>query len=184
MTAASPSAEFMDWYAPFHDRFMKYCASQTFGLASAEDIAQDAVLSALEQWNRLEDKDRLLAYMIGIVNHRVRNQLRSARVQQRYLQERRRHLSDRLPAQPELALDLHYLLRAIDLLPEQSKEALLLTAVSGWSIREVADIQQSTPGAVKTRISRARKELREKFAEDGKPLRISERLTIYASLLL
>ncbi|MGB3801137.1 MAG: RNA polymerase sigma factor [Lewinella sp.] len=184
MPSSKPAPDFLHWYTPLHERFMKYCAGQTMGLESAEDIAQDAILSALEQWDRLEEKQRLLPYMIGIVNNRVRNQLRSAKVQQRYLEARKRQLTNRLPDRPELALDLHYLLRAIDRLPGLSKEALLLTAVSGFSIREVADIQNSTEGAVKTRISRARKQLRDTFDENGKPLSINERLHIYASILL
>ena len=181
---APASDEFMRWYAPLHDRFMRYCATQTFGLSSGEDIAQDAILSALEQWDRLEDKQRLLSYMIGIVNHRVSNLLRRARVQRRFQEERKHRLSERLASRPDVALDLHYLLRAIDQLPAASREALLLTAVSGFSIREGADIQQTTEGAVKTRISRARKQLRDTFDEDGKPLRIADRLRIYASILL
>ena len=181
---ASASDEFMRWYAPLHDRFIRYCATQTFGLSSGEDIAQDAILSALEQWDRLEDKRRLLSYMIGIVNHRVSNLLRRAQVQRRYLEERKHRLSERLATRPDVALDLHYLLRAIDQLPAASREALLLTAVSGFSVQEVAQIQQATEGSVKTRISRARRQLRETFEEDGKQLSITDRLRIYASILL
>ncbi len=184
MSATTDAQEFLEWYTPLHERFMKYCASQTLGLDSREDIAQDAILSALEQWDAIDDKHRLLPYMIGIVNNRVRNKLRKARAHRRFLEERKHQLADRLPSRPELALDLHYLLRAIDQLPETSKEALLLTAVSGFSVREVAEIQQSTEGAVKTRISRARKQLRELFADGGKPLSIGTRLTIYSSILL
>ncbi|WP_116108662.1 RNA polymerase sigma factor [Lewinella sp. IMCC34191] len=184
MQAQDNATAFLLWYEPLHERFARYCASRATGLDSAEDIAQDAILSALEQWDRLEDKSRLLPYMIGIVNNRVRNALRSARVHRCFLEERGRILSERLPARQELALDLQYLLRAIDRLPEASREALLLSTVSGFSLREVAEIQNATEGAVKVRISRARKQLRETFNEDGKPLSIGERLQIYASILL
>lgn len=174
----------MHWYTPLHEKFSRYCQSRALGLRSGEDIQQDAILSALERWDRLEDKDRLLGFMIGIVNHRIRNVLRSKKVHDRYLGERRRILADRLPARPELALDLHYLLKALDALPEPAREALLLTAVSGFSIEEVADLQHSTPGAVKTRISRARSRLRDTFAEDGRSLTVAERLRIYSAILL
>ncbi|WP_116127614.1 RNA polymerase sigma factor [Lewinella sp. IMCC34183] len=174
----------MQGYAPLHERFARYCAGRSLGLDSADDIAQDAILSALEQWDNLEKKDCLLSYMIGIVNNRMRNALRSRRVHRRFLEHRQQLLSERIPARPELALDLHFLLRAVDQLLEQSREALLLTAVSGFSVREVAEIQHSTEGAVKTRISRARRQLHDTFAEDGRELRLAERLRIYRSILL
>ncbi len=177
-------AEFMRWYAPLHDGFARYCASQAIGLDSGEDILQDAILSALESWHRLEAKERLLGYMIGIVNHRLRNALRSARVHRRFIAERQAVLTARLPAHPELALDLHYLLKAMDHLPAESREALLLTAVSGFSIQEVAQLHGTTQGAVKTRISRARRQLRDTFAEDGRALSLSERLRIFSYILL
>ncbi|MEL6140869.1 MAG: RNA polymerase sigma factor [Bacteroidota bacterium] len=181
---AQKKSEFLAWYEPLHDRFLRYCDSRCLGLESAEDMVQDAILSALESWDRLADKDRLLAYMIGIVNNRLRNRLRSKAVHRRYLEARRRQLTDRLPARPEAVLDLHYLLKAMDELPELSKEALLLTAVSGFSIKKVAEIQQCSEGAVKTRISRARAQLKELLAEDGRPMSLAQRLRIYTSILL
>jgi len=176
--------EFLAWYEPLHDRFLRYCDSCCIGLETAEDLVQDAILSALESWDRLTDKDRLLAYMIGIVNNQLRNRLRSKVVHHKFLENRKRQLTDRLPARPEAVLDLHYLLKAMDELPILSKEALLLTTVSGFSIKEVAKVQQCTEGAVKTRISRARARLKELLAEDGRPMPLSQRLRIYTSILL
>lgn len=184
MNAEKRSAAFMHWYAPHHERFTRYCYGRALGMEDAKDLLQDAVLSALEQWERLQQKDRLLGYMIGIVNNRVRNQLRGRATHDRFVEQRRRALSDRLPNNPEAALDLHYLLKAMDELPELGREALLLTAVSGFSIREVAELQQSTQTAVKTRISRARQRLRDTFAENGRRLSLAERLRIYTSILL
>ena len=40
------------------------------------------------------------------------------------------------------------------------KEALILFEISGFSIKEIAQLQQSKEGAVKVRLSRARKELK------------------------
>lgn len=174
----------MQWYTPIHERFARYCASRTLGVRDRDDIMQDAILSALEQWPSIEQKDRLLGYMIGIVNHRMHNQLRSATVHRRFLVERRRELTDRLPARSaELALELDELLRAVDALPEAQREALLLQAVSGFGIREIAAIQHVSEAAVKTRISRARARLRARYAaEDRRTL--SDHLRLYATLLL
>lgn len=179
-----PQTAFLEWYRPLHQQFLRYCDSRCMGLDSAEDLVQDALLSALESWDRLKDKDKLLAYMIGIVNNQLRNRLRSKAVHQRYLDNRRRQLNDRLETRPELALDLEFLLRAMDQLPAAQREALLLQAVSGFSIERIANIQNASPAAVKTRISRARKTLRQLMAEDDRPLSLSQRLVALSSILL
>ena len=182
--ASSDHRAFMQWYTPIHERFARYCASRSLGLKEdGKDIMQDAILSALEQWPAIEHKGRLLSYMIGIVNHRLRNKLRSAAVHRRFVAERQRQLSERLPARPELALDLHHLLRVIDTLPEASREALLLHTVSGFSVREVAELQQASEAAVKTRISRARARLR-RYTEAERRMSLSDQLQTYASILL
>ncbi|MEM9930200.1 MAG: RNA polymerase sigma factor [Bacteroidota bacterium] len=184
MPTATTQVAFLHWYEPIHERFIRYCDARCLGLENAEDMVQDAILSALEQWDKLENKDRLLAYMIGIVNNRQRNLLRSRAVHRRYVEDRKRTLNDRLPARPEAALDLHFLLKAMDELPEHQREVLLLRSVSGFSIREIAEIQQISEGAVKTRLSRARQRLRGLVAEDGQPLSLRQRLNIYTSILL
>ena len=184
MEATRTQDDFLRWYEPIHGAFLRYCDARFLGLAEAEDLVQDAILAALEQWTALEDKSRLLPYLIGIVNHQVKNRLRSRAVHRRYLAERKRRLDERLPDNPVAALDLHYLLRAMDELPTAEREALLLRAVSGFSTRETAAIQGVSPGAVKTRVSRARKRLRELLAEDGRPLTLTQRLRIYAAILL
>ena len=59
-----------------------------------------------------------------------------------------------------------------------------LFELSGFSIREIADLQQAREGAVKTRLSRARHQLRQLLTEEGRHLSVSERLRIYATVLL
>jgi RNA polymerase sigma-70 factor (ECF subfamily) len=186
--ASSPpqraQAEFLQWYEPLHERFLRYCDSQTFGIHSAEDLVQEAVLAALAGWDRLEDKNRLLGYMIGIVNNQLRTLRRRAKFRGEWSESRMAQLESRLGGDAEVALDLQYLLKAMDELPENQREALLLQAVSGFSIREIALAQRCSEGAVKTRISRARTRLRELLSEDGRPLTVGQRLRIYASILL
>ena len=177
-------AEFLQWYEPLHERFLRYCDSRALGIHSAEDLVQEAVLAALAGWDRLEHKDRLLGYMIGIVNNQLRSLRRRAKFRGEWSEERMALLESRLGGDAETALDLHYLLKAMDELPEDQHEALLLQAVSGFSIREIAEIQCVSEGAVKTRISRARAQLRELLSEDGRPLTVGQRLRIYASILL
>jgi RNA polymerase sigma factor (sigma-70 family) len=69
------------------------------------------------------------------------------------------------PAEWYEPLHERFLLKALDELPENQRKALLLQVVSGFSIREIAEIQRVSEGAVKTRISRARSGLRDLLPE-------------------
>ena len=173
----------MAWYEPIHDRFVRYCSSQAYGLMATEDLVQEAVLAGLEGFERIREKEKLFSFLIGVVNNIVRNKRRRLKFQAKWDEKALEVLESRAPS-PEVALDIHYLLKAMRQLPAQQREALLLFEVSGFSIQEISEIQESSPGATKTRLSRARQQLREMLAEDGKHLSITQRLAIYASILL
>ena len=54
--------------------------------------------------------------------------------------------------------------RALDCLPEKQRTAFLLAEVQGLSLREVAQVEGVRQGTVKSRLSRARKQLRKALA--------------------
>jgi len=51
--------------------------------------------------------------------------------------------------------------RALALLPEAQREALILFEISGFSIKEVAGLQAASISAVKQRLKRGREKLTE-----------------------
>ena len=120
--------------------------------------------------------------MIGVANNLVRR----AKRQMKFKGELDELALEKLESRtndPEIALDIHYLLKAIQQLPNKQREALVLFEISGFNIKEISEIQTSSEGATKTRISRARRQLKELLSEDGRPMPLSKRLAIYASIL-
>ena len=180
---ATIKQDFLARYEPLHDRFMRYCASRAYGLLEPEDLAQEAILAALRGYERLADKEKLLGYLIGTVNNLAKGYARRQKRHTDWDEQQISRLESALP-DPSLAPDIHYLRQAIDQLPADQREALLLFAISGFRLREIADIQEVSTGAVKTRISRARQRLRELLADDTHSLTLRQRLAIYASILL
>ena len=69
-------------------------------------------------------------------------------------------------------------------LPDLQEEALVLYEISGLSIREISEVQQSSEGAVKTRLSRGRKKLRELLSDQPMKRSIADTMAVYASILL
>ncbi len=85
----------------------------------------------------------------------------------------------------ETLLDVQFLYRALDKLPADQREALLLFEVTGLPMAEIAVVQNSTEGAVKTRVSRARAALRELLRDrptTANPARIRTLLTLITLL--
>jgi RNA polymerase sigma-70 factor (ECF subfamily) len=61
---------------------------------------------------------------------------------------------------PGLAYDIHLLYEAMEQLGEKERECLVLFEISGFSVREVAEIQNDSETAVKSRLSRGRQKLK------------------------
>jgi RNA polymerase sigma-70 factor (ECF subfamily) len=135
--------------------------------ADAEDVAQEALLRAYRSFHRLRDRNRFRAWLVRISFRLAIDRLRSAK---------RREQRDMLWSQPahqprpanaeDLAASSEFqvhLDRALDELPEKLRLVLLLAAMEGHTIDEIAVLLGIPVGTVKSRIFVARKQLAEKL---------------------
>ena len=135
--------------------------------ADAEDVAQEALLRAYRRFDRLRDRNRFRAWLVRIAFRLALDRLRSGK---------RRELRDTLWSQPEhqpraaTAEDLAasnefraHLENALAELPKKLRLVLLLAAMEGHAIEEIASILGIPAGTVKSRIFLARKQLAEKL---------------------
>lgn len=129
------------------------------GESRAEDIVQQALLSAHTAMTSADDDIRLRPWLYRIAHNAAVNVLRSSRQEA--------ELDDRLAASgPGLADDLqtrerlHEALVAISRLPEPQRDALTLRALDGRSHQEIADVLGVSPGAARQHVHRARATVR------------------------
>ena len=135
--------------------------------ADAEDVAQEALLRAYKSFDRLRDPSRLRGWLVRISFRIALDRLRSAK---------RREQRDMLWLQPahqpppvtveDVAVSNQFqshLERALEELPEKLRLALVLSAVEGHTIEEIASLVGIPVGTVKSRIFIARKKLAEKL---------------------
>lgn len=135
--------------------------------ADAEDVAQEAMLRAYRRFDRLRDRNRFRAWLVRIAFRLALDRLRS---------RKRREQRDTLWSQPEHqpppanAEDLAasnefqaHLENALAELPEKLRLVLLLAAMEGHTIDEIAAMLGISTGTVKSRIFYARKQLAEKL---------------------
>jgi len=135
--------------------------------ADAEDVAQEALLRAYKSFDRLRDRSRFRGWLVRISFRLALDRLRSAK---------RGEQRDTLWSQPEnlpppaTAEDVAassqfqaHLDRALEELPEKLRLVLLLSAMDGYTIEEIAAVVGVPIGTVKSRIFIARKKLAEKL---------------------
>ncbi len=129
----------------------------------AEDVAQEAFLRACKSFHGLRDRARFRAWLARISWRLAIDKKRGDNRRQR----RDQLVAEATPTAADaekhaLSLDVQdRLRRAIDGLPEKLRMVLVLCAIEGHEIREVAALLELPEGTVKSRLYLARKRLME-----------------------
>ncbi len=145
----------MAMYGPIHDNFVRFCQARAYGIMSYEDLMNETLLRAYERWDTMKKKDALLYFLFGTARNIVLNTIRKRKeVGLDGVDE------GSTPNAGELNLEVQYLYEQLNQLSDNKKEVLILFEISGFSIKEIADMQHTTAAAVKMMLSRARKELK------------------------
>lgn len=174
--------EFMKAYEPCHEPFVRYCSALAYGRMDVQDLMQDVLLSAFQRFERIQQKDRLLHYLIRAARNRAVSTWRIGRRNTAFCEVQTNRLKER-GASPDLLVDVGILYNALDQLPPVQRDALVLFEVSGLSMAEIAQIQGTNENAVKTRVSRARTAIRGLLDGRARPVR-TELLHSLTTLLL
>ncbi|WP_107056825.1 RNA polymerase sigma factor [Streptomyces sp. NRRL S-378] len=141
----------------------------------AEEIAQDALVTALEQWPESGVPDRPGAWLMATAKHRAIDLVRRKETYARKLAEVGRTLEDEPPpAEPAEPDDIDDdLLRLIftachPVLPTEARIALTLRLVGGLTTQEIARAFLTSESTVAQRIVRAKRTL----AKAGVPFEV------------
>jgi RNA polymerase sigma-70 factor (ECF subfamily) len=130
----------------------------------AEEVAQEAFVKAYRKFQSLRDRARFRAWLARITWRLALDRRRSA-----LRRERREQAVAEPPPAPtveDLAASSEFrerLERAIAELPEKLRMVLVLAAIEGRDLREVAALLGLPEGTVKSRLFLARKNLAEKL---------------------
>ena len=126
----------------------------------ADDLVQEALTKAWSKLDTFEEGTNLKAWLLTILRNFYYSEFR----------KRRREVADsegehaaRLACHPAQYghVDMAEMNRALNELPPDQKEALLLVSAEGFSYEEAAEICDCAVGTIKSRVNRARKKLSE-----------------------
>jgi RNA polymerase sigma factor (sigma-70 family) len=148
----------------------------------AEDLAQDALVAALEQWPQSGVPDNPGAWLMATAKHRAIDQFRRNTVLERKHQELGREFEEKEMAVPdfEAALDDDFgddLLRLVFItchpaLSTEAQVALTLRLIGGLKTEEIARAFLMTEATIAQRVVRAKRTLAEKRVPFEVPRRV------------
>ena len=135
----------------------KLSYSLTLDYSLAEDLAQDCLIKVWQHQHRLKELDSVEAWIAKVVTNKARNYWKR---KPKWLP-----LSLSIPAPDEqdpVMIELRSLIT--DLKPD-SRDVILLVAVSGYTYAEAAQILEVPEGTVASRFSTAKKHLKHLMGE-------------------
>jgi len=158
---------------PLHQRYGRMVTSlmlrfePIMSMEQAEDLTQEVYLTLFETAGRYAEQGKLKSWLCGIAVRKTRSWRRRTWLRRELLQRNRPrgdHAGEassspasRVSARQQVGL-------ALESLPPEQREALVLFAVEGLSGEEIAAVLGIKPGAVWVRIHRARQRVRAALA--------------------
>lgn len=155
--------------AAWGDTVYRVALSQTGSAADAEDVRQDVFERLLTSSRSFANSDHLKAWLLRVTVNRCRDLAKShSRSRTDSLEDHGAEVQQKLSNPPEEdLLDeglLDELNAALQSLPTDQHTAINLFYREGLTTDEIADAMQCSPGAVRTRLYRARNALRNSLA--------------------
>jgi RNA polymerase sigma-70 factor (ECF subfamily) len=149
-------------------RMRAFGRTMTGDVTAGEDLAQESLAKAWAARDRYRPGTNLKAWVYMIMRNQFfsekRRSWRTVPLDSETVERTIPAISD-----PTATIALDELRRAMLMLPEEQREALILIGAGGCSYEEVAAMSGSAVGTIKSRVSRARDRLALIFAEGSIP---------------
>lgn len=136
----------------------RICRSQLRDAADREDAVQEAIFCAWRKQKALRDPGRFDAWLIRILVNECHDAQR----------RRKRYVLTEAPPEPANRPDdgAGELWDALEALEEKQRLCMLLHYIEGYSVKEVSRMLNLGESAVKLRLMRGRKRLKEMLTEE------------------
>ena len=158
--AQTKQEKFLQLYEPNHDRFERFCRARVYGNMDYRDLMHDTLLVAFEKFETLKSETAFLSFLFGISVRILANNNKKKKEESLKKEAKSLTISDQ-HANTAIDAEVHCLHQALAQLNEDQRESIILFEISGFSIKEIAEIQNASESAVKQRLKRGREKLTE-----------------------
>jgi RNA polymerase sigma-70 factor, ECF subfamily len=151
----------LDDALPSLNRFAQAMCRDHYGCDKerAKDLVSETILKAYESFSKVREPKAFCSYLFTIAVRLNRLERKRSKRWTPLASEHSEIASD--AAMPDANADVAHLYEALAKLPAEQREAIVMSEILGMKLVEVAEAQNATLGAVKTRVSRGRKRLAE-----------------------
>jgi RNA polymerase sigma factor (sigma-70 family) len=164
--------EFLSLYEPVHDRFERFCRARVYGEMDHQDLMNETLLKAYEKFDTLRSKEAFLSFLFSISVRVLANTNRKKKETTKLNQEA--FIVKDKNSQTDINAEVFLLYRAMAKLSVEQKECLILFEITGFSIKEISEIQNTSESNVKQRLRRGRIRLRELLTEKSEFAQVSK----------
>ena len=163
---SAPKEEFESAALPHLNDLYRTAARVIGNRSEAEDLVQEAYLQAWKSFHRFEPGTNCRAWLFKILFHVIQHQRRKWYKSKLVQEDEEMLLQDTVAYEPPVPQQLsdEEVLAALEKIPVQYREVLVLADVQEFSYKEVAATLGVPVGTVMSRLSRGRKLLREELS--------------------
>jgi len=157
-TTPSREQDFNQLIAVYMDDLYRYAYWLSSSHAVADDLVQDTLARAWKSMDKLNDVKAVKAWLLTILRRENARRFERQRPQESAIP------TEELPAQRkdyDTSTEAFALRRALEQLPEDYREPLLMQVVYGYSQKEIAAHLGISVAGAGTRLFRAREKMRE-----------------------
>ncbi len=158
--------QFMKMYQPLHERFERFCKSRSYGSVSFEDLMHDSLIIAFDKLKNCTEPKVFLSFLFGTAIRVLANQRRKKQVI--YVENYTEKINNSTVNDGEINLQKDELYFALAQLNSDTSDCIVLFEISGFSIKEIAEITKMKEATVKQRLVRGRKQLLTILNEENK----------------
>jgi RNA polymerase sigma-70 factor (ECF subfamily) len=151
--------------ARFQDRIAGFVYSLIGRDDAIEDLCHDIFIKMISGLSGLKNPDAFEAWLFRIARNVAMDSLRRKRLWRMFVPFEPKH--EQIAEAPRSGDSrIEEFRAALDGMPPNQKELILLLAENDWSYEQLAEITRTSVSAVKSRLFRAREYLRQRVADE------------------
>ncbi len=151
-------------YDRYHQRIYNYFIRSTSDIGESADLTQNVFIRVMKYRGSYQKNRSFETWVFQIARNLVKDHFKKMKVTWSRM-EHKEHLPDIVQESEDRTEDENRLYQAIDKLPDDKKELIVMSKFQGLKYEQIAEIRSTSVAAVKVQVHRTIKQLREIYFE-------------------